>query len=124
MVVLAAMIVAVSFTPTSDKSEPSRATTATDDDLEDLDTIADQMGISLEEALNRYGWHGDFSRTVSDIKAVHPGSFTTAAVTSDLSASVSFVEAVPVAAQEVINDFEMSFPAVAVETHAGMGFTE
>lgn len=125
MAVLAAVVVAVSFTLASDESKPVRATAgAASDELEDLSTVADQMGISLQEALNRYGWHGDFSRMVSEIRAAHPGSFTTAAITGDHSASVSFAGAVPAAAQEAINAFEAIIPAVAVETHADMGITE
>ena len=125
MAVLAAVVVAVSFTLASDESNPVRATAgAASDELEDLSTVADQKGISLQEVLNRYGWHGDFSRMVSEIRAAHPGSFTTAAITGDHSASVSFAGAVPAEAQEAIKAFEAKIPAVAVETHADMGITE
>ena len=125
MAVLAAVVVAVSFTLTSDESKPVRAKSgAVSDELEDLSTVADQMGISLQGALNRYGWHGYFSRMVSEIRSAHPGSFTTAAITGDHSASVSFSGAVPAAAQEAINDFKAIIPAVAVETHTDMGITE
>lgn len=125
MAVLAAVVVAVSFTLTSDESKPVRATAdVASDELEDLSTVAGQMSISLQEALNRYGWHGDFSHMVSEIRAAHPGSFTTAAITGDRSASVSFAGAVPAEVQEAINAFEAIIPAVAVETHADMGITE
>ncbi len=125
MAVLAAVVVAVSFTLASDESNPVRATAgAASDELEDLSTVADQKGISLQEVLNRYGWHGDFSRMVSEIRAAHPGSFTTAAITGDHSASVSLAGAVPAEAQEAIKAFEAKIPAVAVETHADMGITE
>ena len=125
MAVLAAVVVAVSFTLASDESKPVRATAgAASDELEDLSTVADQKDISLREALNRYGWHGDFSRMVSEIRAAHPGSFTTAAITGDHSASVSFAGAVPTTAQEAINAFKAIMPAVTVETHTDMGITE
>lgn len=125
MVALAAMIVVVTFTSSSDKSESVRVTTgAASDELEDLSYIAGQMGIPLQEAVDRYGWQSGFSRMVSSIRDAHPDSFTAAAITDDHSASVFIAGAVPVAAQTVISAFEASFPAIAVETHGGMGITE
>ena len=59
-------------------------------ELDDMATIAEETGITLQEAVNRYGWHNDFARMVSEIRTASPGALATAEITGDASASVYF----------------------------------
>ena len=118
MAVIIAMFAATGFSLTLDTSTNEGA------ELEDLQTIADEVGITLQEAVTRYGWNDDFARTVSEIRVSSPREVATAKITGDDSASVSFSGEIPDFAQTLVDTFETDFPAVTVTTETNMGYTE
>ena len=118
MAVIIAMLAATGFSLTLDTSTNEGA------ELEDLQTIADEVGITLQEAVTRYGWNDDFARMVSEIRVSSPGEVATAKITGDDSASVSFSGETPDPAQTLVDTFETNFPAVTVTTETNMGYTE
>ena len=95
-----------------------------DAELEDLQFVATKSGISLQEAIDRYGWYDDFSQAVSEIRETSPEAFAGAAITGDTEAWVSFAGQTPGAAQEIISAFNTRYPSVSVEIRTGLGFTE
>jgi hypothetical protein len=44
----------------------------------DLQTVADDEGISLDEAVRRYGWQDKFARGVTELQEKYPASFSSA----------------------------------------------
>ena len=103
MAVIIAMFAATAFSLTLDTSTNEGA------ELEDLQTIADEVGITLQEAVTRYGWNDDFARTVSEIRVSSLGEVATAKITGDDSASVSFSGEIPDSAQTLVDTFETDF---------------
>lgn len=67
--------------------EPSAALSA--DELQDLGTLAESMGMSLDDAIAKYGWRGAFSRVASDLSIAYPVSYSEAA-SPDGFARISF----------------------------------
>ena len=56
---------------------PEEAPTKIDDppsdaELQDLQALADRDGISLQEAIDRYAWHDNFSKMASTIREAAP----------------------------------------------------
>ncbi len=118
MAAVIAMFAAVGFSATLDPGINGGA------ELDDITTIAEETGITVQEAVNWYGWHNDFARMVSEIRAASPGELTMAEITGDASASVYFEGETPGSALALVDAFEDNFPTVRVTTHANMGFTE
>ena len=92
--------------------------------LEDLQSVADAKMITLQQAIERYGWHDDFSAAVKSIRDTNPDSLAGAAITSTLSANINFSGDIPADAQDVIDDFKSENPSIATKTRTGLGFTE
>jgi len=63
--------------------------------LEDLATIADQKGISVREAISRYGWHNDFLLLAGQIRAASPDSFTGSGIDEGKTAWIGFSGRIP-----------------------------
>ncbi len=63
--------------------------------LEDLTTMAEQEGISLEEAIDRYAWHESFSMLVADIREKYPDRFAGAMITPDGNLWIAFESKAP-----------------------------
>lgn len=93
-------------------------------ELNDLQAIADQKGMSLQTAIDRYAWNDDFAVAVSEIRAAVPGAFTGAEIVDAGNAWVAFAGAVPQAAQNTIDDFTSNHSGVTVEVRANKGFTQ
>lgn len=93
-------------------------------ELEDLQFVADQEGISLQTAIARYGWHDNFSIAVAQISEAVPAAFTGAEIVDGSSAWVAFKADAPQAALDTIATFRSSHSGVSVQTHTGKGFTE
>ena len=45
-------------------------------ELEDLQSVADRKGITLQEAIDRYAWNDNFALAVSGIRQAFPEDFT------------------------------------------------
>ena len=95
-----------------------------DAELEDLQSVATATGTTLQEATDRYGWHNDLARAVSDIRHTSPDQFAGAMITGDAQAWVAFAGQTPSAAQGIIDAFSTNFPNVSVEMRTHFGFTE
>ena len=93
-------------------------------ELEDLQTIADQKGITLQDAIDHYAWHDNFALAVSKIREVAPDAFTGAEIIDDTNAWVAFVGPAPQAASAFLNTFNSSHSDVSVEVRTGATFTE
>ena len=93
-------------------------------EMQDLQTIARQLDIPLEEATERYGWHDDFSRMVASIRAAHPGDFTSARITGDAEAMIMFMSQVPSGARADVDAFKTATPGITISFREGMGLNE
>ena len=118
--VMLAVYLAVAFASEDGGVEDSEA----GDELQDLQTIARQLDIPLDEATVRYGWHDDFSRMVASIRASHPGDFTSASITGDAEAVLMFMGQVPSGVKAEVDDFTAATPGVTVSFREGMGLNE
>ena len=93
-------------------------------ELNDLQFMADQEGITLDEAIEMYAWRDDFSRLVTAIQEEHPDSVTEAASTSGSTALIKFSGSIPADAQRTIEDFETQNPNLTIVTQTNVGYTE
>ena len=71
----------------------------------DLEGIAQELGITLEEAIRRYGWHNDFSALVNSIRTAFAADFSAAAIGDDDKPWISFARKAPAAAVTAIGAF-------------------
>ncbi len=92
-------------------------------ELEDLQFIADQEGISLQEAIERYGWQDNFSLAVSRIAEVTPDTFAGAEIVDGSNAWIAFTENPPKAALDIIDIFTGSHGGVSVDVRVERGIT-
>jgi hypothetical protein len=93
-------------------------------ELEDLQTLADQRGVSLQEVVDRYGWNDNFALAVGEIRRVASAAFTGAEIVDATHAWVAFSGAVPSQARQIVDEFTTHFPRVSIEVRTGSGFTE
>lgn len=89
---------------------------------EDLATIAEQEGITLDRAIDRYAWNDNFTVALEEIRAVS-GALAEAAITDD-GAWVAFADQVPVQAVGILARFTAAHPEVDLDVRTGTGFTE
>ena len=93
-------------------------------ELEDLQFIAQQKGISLQTAIERYGWHDNFSLAVAQIEEAVPTAFAGAEIVDDSSAWIAFNADAPQAARDIIDTFRSSHRGVSVEVRKNAGITQ
>ena len=93
-------------------------------ELEDLQAAADQKGISLQEAIDRYAWNDNFSLAVSGIRQAFPEDFTGSEIVDAGHAWVGFSGSAPEGLGEMIERFTSSHSGVSVEVRTNLGFTE
>ena len=92
--------------------------------MEDLQFIADQRGISLQEAIDRYGWHDNFSLAASRIREAAPETFAGAEIVDGANAWIAFTGHPPKEALDIIDIFTGSHSGVTVEVRTDKSFTE
>ena len=92
--------------------------------MEDLQFIADQKGISLQEAIDRYAWNDNFSLAVSRIREASPETFAGAEIVDGANAWIGFTERPPEAALAIIELFRSSHSGVSVEFSTDQRVTE
>ena len=94
-------------------------------ELNDLQFIANQDGITLDESIARHAWRDDFSRMVTVIEDDDPDSAVDVAITSGSSARIKFSGSVSGNARKAIDKFKSENPHVAVSLQTGRdpGFT-
>ncbi len=95
-----------------------------DAELQDLQAVANQFGITLQEAIDRYAWRDNFSLAVTKIREAAPAAFAGAEIEDDGHAWVAFAGPAPDAALDIIDLFNSSQSGVSVEVRTGMEFTE
>ena len=92
--------------------------------MSQMETIASQRGMSVEEAAYRYGWQNDFSMMVDRIREASPNSVTTSEIAGDRQGLVSFAGAVPPTAEGEVTTFQSLHVGVAVELRPNQGYSE
>ena len=92
--------------------------------LEDLETIAEQEGISLEAAIQRYGSQGSFLALHDTIRETFPDEYAWARVGLAGRGSIGFVGQAPAAALWMIEGFVNRQWDASVEVHSHVGFNE
>ncbi|NLX14995.1 MAG: hypothetical protein GXY44_15280 [Phycisphaerales bacterium] len=95
-------------------------------EMQDLQTIASDLGMTLKEAIARFAWNDNFSLAVDQIRARYLEHFSGAAIVGASEAWVAFSGDTPLGAQEFIDRFADSMPgsSVTVKVVEGRGFTE
>ena len=93
-------------------------------ELEDLQSAADQKGISLQEAIDRYAWNDNFGLAISGIRQAFPDDFTGSEIVDAGHAWVGFTGSAPEGLGEMIERFTSSHSRVSVEVRTNLGFTE
>ncbi|MCI0677761.1 MAG: hypothetical protein L0Z63_01770 [Actinobacteria bacterium] len=69
--------------------------------LEDIATLAEQQGIPMDEAIERYGWQEGFAEVASQLRTAHPESFAGAALLEE-GAWIAFKDEVPEEATDLV----------------------
>ena len=95
-----------SQTDLPDVAPPGMFDPPTPTEMQDLATVAEQRGISLEEAVATVGWRRGFSQLVQEIAERHQGSFAGAAIEQDGSTWIAFTGAVPSDVVSLVGQFE------------------
>ena len=111
-------------TPTPEVAPPGIDDAISDAELQDLQTVASQSGLSLQEAIDRYAWNDNFAFAVSEIREASPEAFARAEIVDAGRAWVGFAGDVPQAALDIIDTFRSSHSGVRVEVRTDLGFTE
>lgn len=118
------VVVSVSVIYTEGEGVPGIDDAPSAMELGDLQFIASQKGISLQEAIDRHGWNDNFALAVSKIREAAPAAFTGAEIVDGDNAWVGFASSAPQAALDIINSFRDSHSGVSVAVRADQGFTE
>ena len=94
-------------------------------EVNDLQFIANQDGITLDESIMRFAWRDDFSKMVTAIEKENPDSVVDVAMTSGSSAWIKFSGSISGNARNAIDKFKSENPHVAVSLQTGKdpGFT-
>jgi len=96
-------------------------------ELEDLATIADQQGISLDLAVERYGWQQSFAMLAASLREAHPSEFAGARIEADGSPWIAFRASAPAEARRMIAEASAAIFKVGTSTIKiveGRGFAE
>ncbi|MYC33735.1 MAG: hypothetical protein F4X64_11240 [Chloroflexi bacterium] len=97
-------------------------------ELDDLQFIANQDGITLDESIMRFAWRDDFSKMVTAIADDHPNSVVDAGSGKPdrFSAWINFSGSISGNARDAIDKFQSENPHVTVSLQTGKdpGFTK
>ena len=107
-----------------DAAAPEIGDAISDAELQDLQAVADQYGIPLQEAIERYAWNDNFSQAVSRISEAAPGAFAGAEIVDAGHAWVAFAGLPPKGAFDFIDTFTSRHSGVSVEVRTYQGFTK
>ena len=94
-------------------------------EVNDLQFIAIQDGITLDESIMRFAWRDDFSRMVTAIEEDDPDSVVDAGKTGRLLAWIKFSGSISGNARKAIDEFKSENPHVEISLQTGKdpGFT-
>lgn len=93
-------------------------------ELADLRTVANQRGISIQAAIDRYAWNDNFALAVARIRQASPGAFAGAAIVDADHAWVAFAGRAPETARDIIDSFGSDHNGISVDLRTHLGFTE
>ncbi len=93
-------------------------------ELQDLQAVADQYGITLKEAIDRYAWRDNFSLAAQRISEATPETFAGAVIVDGSNAWIAFTDTPPKAALDLIETFTNSHSGVSLEVRIGQSLTE
>lgn len=103
---------------------PEIADSMSEAELQDLQAVADQLGISPREAIDRYAWNDNLSLAVAQIREKFPQSFAGAEIVDAGNAWVMFTGRPPAEALAILDTFSEHHANVAIEVREGAGFSE
>ena len=112
------------LTDLPDVAQPQIDDPISEAELEDLQAVAEQEGMSLQAAIDRYAWNDNYALAVASVREAHPGAIAGAEIIDGDGAWVAFAAGAPEGAIAIIDEFEKAHEAVAVEVRADFGFTE
>ena len=95
-----------------------------DAELQDLQAVAEQYGMTLQEAFDRYAWNDNFSRAVQRIREAAPESFAGAEIVDATNAWIAFTGNPPKAALDIVDEFTRKHSSISVELRTGQKITE
>lgn len=107
-----------------DAAQPQIDDPISEAELEDLTTLADQKGMSLQAAIDRYAWNDNFALAIATVRQSSPEAFTGAEIVDGGTAWVAFAASVPDRAIEIIDKFTKAHDTVMVDVRSDFGFTE
>ncbi len=93
-------------------------------ELEDLAALAEQKGMSLEAAIERYAWNDDLAEAVSQVRDAFPNDYAAAEIVDAGSAWIGFAGSVTEGVVELLENFESNHPWIALELVQEIGFNE
>ena len=107
----------------ADVAPPDISDPVSEAELQDLRTLADQSGMSLQATIDRYAWNDNFALAVAAIREAFPEAFTGAEIVDADHAWIGFAARAPESAREVIDAFGKTH-GVAVDVRSNLGFNE
>jgi len=103
MLLLILTTVGLTLTGAQPTLRDSQGNPISDATLQDMGSIANTEGISVQAAVDQYGWHNPFSLAVADIRVAAADDFSGAAITGTEQAWIAFAgDTVPEAAHELL----------------------
>ena len=93
-------------------------------ELEDLFFMAEREEISLEEAIERFGWQDNFALVIDEIRHLVPDLYVDSEITGAQQAWVAFSGAQPKASAQPLAEFSAAHPDVDVEIRTNVGTAE
>ena len=109
--------------PPTEAVPPEIRDAVSDAELQDLQAVAEQYGMTLQEAFDRYAWNDNFSRAVSRVREAAPGTFAGAEIVDGAHAWIAFTGPPPRAALDIIDTFTSSYSSVSVEVRTSQSIT-
>ena len=110
--------------PPTEAVPPEIRDAVSDAELQDLQAVAEQYGMTLQEAFDRYAWNDNFSRAVSRVREAAPETFAGAVIVDGSHAWIAFTGPPPKAALEIIKTFTSSHSGISVEVRTNQSITE
>lgn len=92
-------------------------------ELQDLQAIADQHGMSLEAAIDRYAWNDNLALALTEIQETAPSAFTMAEIVDAENAWVAFAGDAPANALDLIAEFSDAHPEVSIDIQPNWGYS-
>ena len=93
-------------------------------EMQDLETVAEQLDITLDEVIERYAWNDDFSMLVGEVRTNHSNAFSYAAINGPDTAEMWFSADAPEEALILLAYFNKYFPNISITVRTGFKITE